>query len=83
MVETSFVSPGPELNETKTAEGFDRSGYRDPVMSDADGEVCRFFALAGWCKYGDACRHKHVQGVPQGVPWLAVDMVTRTYSQAS
>ncbi|CAE7354021.1 Hnrnpf [Symbiodinium natans] len=66
MVETSFVSPGPELNETKTAEGFDRSGYRDPVMSDADGEVCRFFALAGWCKYGDACRHKHVQGVPQG-----------------
>eukprot|EP00439_Symbiodinium_sp_Y106_P038839 s3666_g4.t1 len=35
MVETSFVSPGPELNETKTAEGFDRN----PGMRDAGGLV--------------------------------------------
>ncbi|CAE7356439.1 unnamed protein product [Symbiodinium pilosum] len=63
MVETNFISPGPELNETKTAEGFDRNpGIRDLVSADADGEVCRFFVQAGWCKYGDSCRHKHVQG---------------------
>jgi len=23
------------------------------------GEICQFFARAGWCKYGDACRHSH------------------------
>jgi len=26
----------------------------------SSGEVCQFFAKAGWCKFGDACKHQHV-----------------------
>jgi len=31
---------------------------------DASGEVCQFFAKAGWCKYGDACRYSHATAAP-------------------
>lgn len=33
-----------------------------PAISPAaspTGEVCQFYARAGWCKYGDACKHSH------------------------
>mmetsp|Transcript_106602 Transcript_106602/g.299514 ORF Transcript_106602/g.299514 Transcript_106602/m.299514 type:complete len:592 (-) Transcript_106602:52-1827(-) len=29
----------------------------------SSGEICQFFAKAGWCKFGDLCRHVH-NGVP-------------------
>ena len=68
MVETSFVSPGPELNETKTAEGFDRT----PGMRDAGvpKEICGFFQKSGWCRYGDSCKHAHLPVAPALPPPL-------------
>lgn len=68
MVETSFVSPGPELNETKTAEGFDRN----PGMRDAGvpKEICGFFQKSGWCRYGDSCKHAHLPVAPALPPPL-------------
>lgn len=29
------------------------------------GEVCKFFARSGWCKFGEACWHVHSGGVAQ------------------
>lgn len=31
------------------------------VAAGAAGEVCEFYAKAGWCKFGDACRYVHKQ----------------------
>jgi len=35
---------------------------------DSSGEVCQFFAQAGWCRHGDKCRHKHVANEHTPVP---------------
>lgn len=37
------------------------------------GEICQFFAKAGWCKHGDGCRHSHVSPAPgeTGLPAYA------------
>lgn len=34
------------------------TGGKGPGLS-VSGEVCKFFARSGWCKFGDACWHVH------------------------
>jgi len=80
MVDPSFAPPGPDLDSTKTAPGFEMkvdkgavgageakldsmlNGIAASAAPDASAEVCRFFAKAGWCKFGNSCRHAHVNG---------------------
>lgn len=35
-------------------------GLEGVAMSS--GEVCKFFTKAGWCRYGNSCKHAHLGG---------------------
>lgn len=47
---------------------------------DSSGEVCQFFVKAGWCKYGDACRHSHNIGSPTQANNGAASLVSTAMS---
>eukprot|EP00931_Biecheleriopsis_adriatica_P006047 TRINITY_DN10750_c0_g1_i1.p1 TRINITY_DN10750_c0_g1~~TRINITY_DN10750_c0_g1_i1.p1 ORF type:complete len:707 (+),score=132.67 TRINITY_DN10750_c0_g1_i1:119-2122(+) len=81
MVDASFTTPGPDLELTKTAEGFEHKAGQQiaspapvaPIMRPLGGqapapgqEVCRFFSQNGWCKYGEGCRHAHIAASSAG-----------------
>jgi len=44
------------------ALGVDVAGSGLGVVQQQEGEICGFFARAGWCKFGDACRYQHTNG---------------------
>lgn len=56
-------------NFAKRDTCFKCGASRDGTKSGDGGtgsEICNFFAKAGWCKSGDQCPYKHVQGASGG-----------------
>lgn len=43
-------------------KGAGMSAFGGGQSLGVSGEVCKFFAQAGWCKFGDTCRHMHSGG---------------------
>lgn len=65
-------------------------GALPPRPAAPSGEICKFFAKAGWCKYGEACKHMHTGGAQtfgstgiNGVDTLAMPQVAAPLPLAS
>ncbi|CAE8719577.1 unnamed protein product [Polarella glacialis] len=67
---SGMPTDGGSFNMSPAGMGMGKGkGKGGGVPGERSGEACGFFLKAGWCKFGQECRHEHIAGpdTPVGV----------------